>query len=61
MCLLLKAPKPLWGTQFSDQLDFMGAMQMQKETELCSTGQTVTTKKEKAVQEQTLWVISYCS
>ena len=44
----------------------MGAMQMQKETvqhwvELCNTGQTVMTENEEAVQEQTLWVISYCS
>lgn len=31
---------------------------MQKEIELCNTDQTVMTKNEKAVQEQTLWVIS---
>ena len=44
--------------QSSHELDFMEAMQMQKEDELCNTGQTVTAEKEKALQEQPLWEIS---
>ena len=44
--------------QSSHKCDFMEAMHMQKEDELCNTGQTAVIENEKAVQEQPLWLTS---